>query len=188
MVSLGHNELNSRAHWSLGAMVVSFKSVSFQRVLRITFKASQIAKFIGPTWAHLGPVGLDGPHVGPKSLAIRGFFWNCCQVNSFDYQSTFVHVLAWCYQSTSHYLCQYRPRSISPHSVTGPRWVNNRLLLHNITDYYIVDCFRTAILVSVGHLPSSILVQATKISCSALMWPLTSPDCQKAIVVTSYER
>ena len=31
----------------------------------------QIAKFVGPTWGHLGPVG-PRPHVGPMNLAIWG--------------------------------------------------------------------------------------------------------------------
>ena len=29
------------------------------------------SQFMGPTWAHLGPVGPDGPHIGPMNLAIR---------------------------------------------------------------------------------------------------------------------
>ena len=32
--------------------------------------------------------------------------------------------MAWCRQSTSHYLSQCRPRSLSPYGVTRPQWVN----------------------------------------------------------------
>ena len=41
-----------------------------------------------------------------------------------DDQSTLVQVLAWCRQATSHYLNQCWPRSVSPHGVTRPQWVN----------------------------------------------------------------
>ena len=42
-----------------------------------------------------------------------------------DDQSTLVEVMAWCPQTTSHYLSQCRPRSLSPYGVTRPEWVNN---------------------------------------------------------------
>ena len=35
--------------------------------------------------------------------------------------------MAWCRQATSHYLSQYWPRSMSPYSVTRPRWVKWQL-------------------------------------------------------------
>ena len=38
-----------------------------------------------------------------------------------DDTSTLVQVMAWCRQTTSHYLSQYWPRSISLHVVTRPR-------------------------------------------------------------------
>ena len=41
-----------------------------------------------------------------------------------DDQSTLVQVMAWCRQSTSHYLSQCWPRSPSPYSVTRPQWVD----------------------------------------------------------------
>ena len=40
-------------------------------------------------------------------------------------QSTLVQVMAWCHQETSHYLKQCWPRSLTPHGVTRPQWVNN---------------------------------------------------------------
>ena len=39
-------------------------------------------------------------------------------------KSTLVQVMAWCHQSTSHYLSQCWPRSLSPYGVTRPQWVN----------------------------------------------------------------
>ena len=41
-----------------------------------------------------------------------------------DGRSTLVLVMAWCHQATSHYLSQCWPRSMSPHGVSGPQWVN----------------------------------------------------------------
>ena len=40
-----------------------------------------------------------------------------------DDKSTFVQVMAWCRQATSHYLSQCWPRSMSPYGVTRPQWV-----------------------------------------------------------------
>ena len=31
--------------------------------------------------------------------------------------------MAWCHQATSHYLSQCWPRSLSPHDITRPQWV-----------------------------------------------------------------
>ena len=40
-----------------------------------------------------------------------------------DDKSTWVQVMAWCRQATSHYLSQCWPRSLSPYSVSRPQWV-----------------------------------------------------------------
>ena len=40
-----------------------------------------------------------------------------------DDKSTLVEVMAWCHQTTSHYLSQCWPRSLSPCGVTRPQWV-----------------------------------------------------------------
>ena len=45
-----------------------------------------------------------------------------------DDQSTLVQVMAWCRQTTSHYLSQCWPRSLSPYDVTRPQWVNPHCL------------------------------------------------------------
>ena len=42
-----------------------------------------------------------------------------------DDQSTFVQVMTWCHQATSHYLSQCWPRSLSPYGVTRPQWAND---------------------------------------------------------------
>ena len=38
-------------------------------------------------------------------------------------KTTWVEVMAWCRQASSHYLSQCRTNSISPYGVTRPRWV-----------------------------------------------------------------
>ena len=42
-----------------------------------------------------------------------------------DDKSTLVQVMAWCCQATNHYLSQCWPRSMSPHGITRPQWVNS---------------------------------------------------------------
>ena len=66
-------------------------------------------------------------------IRIRKFMSTSCETalkwmsqNNFDDKSTLVQVIAWCCQATSHYLSQCWPRSISPHDVTRPQWVNLR--------------------------------------------------------------
>ena len=41
-----------------------------------------------------------------------------------DDKSALVQVMAWCRQTTCHYLSQCWPRSMSPNGVTRPQWVN----------------------------------------------------------------
>ena len=38
-------------------------------------------------------------------------------------KSTLVQVMDWCRQTTSHYLCECDPMSMSPYAVTRPQWV-----------------------------------------------------------------
>ena len=62
-----------------------------------------------------------------------------------DDKSTLVQVMAWCHQSTSHYLSQCWPRSMSPYGVTRPQWVNSQfcgfkicgILKQDILQYWI---------------------------------------------------
>ena len=44
--------------------------------------------------------------------------------NLTNWKSTFVQVMDWCHQATSHYLSQCWPRSMLPYSVTKPQCVN----------------------------------------------------------------
>ena len=44
-------------------------------------------------------------------------------LNLTDDQSTFVQVMAWCCQATSHYPSQCWPKCLSPYGVTRPQWV-----------------------------------------------------------------
>ena len=41
-----------------------------------------------------------------------------------DDKSILVQVMAWCHQSTSHYLSQCWFRSLSPYGITRPQWVD----------------------------------------------------------------
>ena len=50
-----------------------------------------------------------------------------------DDQSTLVQVMAWCCQTTSHYLNQCWPRFLSPYGVTRPQWVNQKAHSISIT-------------------------------------------------------
>ena len=43
-----------------------------------------------------------------------------------DDKSTLVQVMAWCRQTTSHYLSQCWPRALWPYGVTRPQWVNDK--------------------------------------------------------------
>ena len=89
----------------------------------------------------------NAPHYWFNSLAPGKFEWNfrhvifnhllvmdgkgiSCEIallsmsrNFTDDQSTLVQVMAWCRQSTSHYLSQCRPRSLSPYGVIRPQSV-----------------------------------------------------------------
>ena len=47
------------------------------------------------------------------------FYWNLLV------SKTLLQVMTWCRRATSHYLIQYWPRSMSPHGVTRPQWVNS---------------------------------------------------------------
>ena len=50
-----------------------------------------------------------------------------------DDKLTFVQAMAWCRQATIHYVSQFWPKSLSPHSVTRPQWVNLFPLSHQAT-------------------------------------------------------
>ena len=42
-------------------------------------------------------------------------------------KSTLFQVMAWCPQTTSHYLCQCWPRSMSPYDVNRTQWVKQEI-------------------------------------------------------------
>ena len=56
-------------------------------------------------------------------------------------KSTLVQVMAWCCQTTSHYLSQCWPRFMSPCSVTRPQWVKMNFVERKCFcfDYYVAD-------------------------------------------------
>ena len=49
----------------------SIQTKTWQIYQSILIMPTQKAKFVGPTWAHMGPVGPRWAHVGPMNLAIR---------------------------------------------------------------------------------------------------------------------
>ena len=65
-------------------------------------------------------------------VVIDGWFISCkialrwLSLELTDDKSTLVQVMAWCRQATSHYLSQCWPRSMSPHGVNRPQWVEVR--------------------------------------------------------------
>ena len=66
-----------------------------------------------------------------KILVIDGWGISCeialiwMSLDFTDDQSTLVQVMAWCRQTTNHYLSQCWPRSVSPYDVTRPQLVNH---------------------------------------------------------------
>ena len=51
-----------------------------------------------------------------------------------DDKSTLIQVMAWCRQTTSHYLSQCWPSPMSPYSVTRPQWIK----WHSLNDIQFV--------------------------------------------------
>ena len=47
-----------------------------------------------------------------------------------DDKSTFVQVMAWCRQATSHYMSQCWLSSLSPYGVARPQWVNQAIWIY----------------------------------------------------------
>ena len=58
-----------------------------------------------------------------------------------DDESTFVQVMAWCREVTSHYLSQCWPRSVSPYGVTRPQWVQWLIAWWHQTIDYLNQCW-----------------------------------------------
>ena len=59
-----------------------------------------------------------------------------------DDKSTLVQVMAWCCQTTSHYLSQCWPRFMSPYGVTRPQWVNDRAVQATVTNQWHFEIVR----------------------------------------------
>ena len=65
----------------------------------------------------------------PDCLMVDGWSISCetalilMSQDFIDDQSTWVQIMAWCRQATSHYLSQCWPRSLSPYGVISPQWV-----------------------------------------------------------------
>ena len=61
-----------------------------------------------------------------KISSIIAFKWTVQDPT--DHESTLAQVITWCCQATTHYLSQCWPRSMSPHDISRPQWVNSLLL------------------------------------------------------------
>ena len=117
-----------------------------------------------------------------------------------DDKSTWVQVMAWCRQATSHYLSQYWPRSMSSSGVTRPQWFNpqstlaistttKQLVFYNAFTHILQGCFMGtgAIIwlpqclwrnpVEYGHLNIKITIARnsdiwyTVVECMVVLWP-----------------
>ena len=79
----------------------------------------------------LAPRGFDYnlKLVNFKLIAMINFLSIFCEIAIWmpqhltNHYSTLVQVMAWCCQTTSHYLSQCWPRFLSPYDVTRPQWV-----------------------------------------------------------------
>ena len=93
---------------------------------------------LAPEWC-----GSNFKSVISKHMLRIKFMSTSCQIdlrwipqNTFDDKSTLIQVMkkkiimAWWRQTTSHYLSQYWPKSLSPYGVTGPQWVI--FIIHHI--------------------------------------------------------
>ena len=80
-----------------------------------------------------------------------------------DDKSTLVQVMAWCFQSPSHYLSQCWPRSLSPYGVTRPQWVKTAFTV----------MFMTLIIIQITCLPSNnMFVMYAAMTCPASTTPI----------------
>ena len=62
----------------------------------------------------------------------------------FSDKSTSVQVMAWCRQATSHYLNQCWLRSMIPHGVTRPQWVNLAKTAHSSNPYDKLSVYKSS--------------------------------------------
>ena len=52
-----------------------------------------------------------------------------------DDNSTLFQAMPWCPLATNHYLVQCCPRSVLPHGITGPQWVNKYIVMSRMIIY-----------------------------------------------------
>ena len=71
--------------------------------------------------------------------------------NPFRDKSTLVQVMAWCRQATSHYLDQCWLRSMTPHVVTRPQWVNTASPRNSILCLAIYSIYKMCHVISLEN-------------------------------------
>ena len=59
---------------------------------------------------------------------------DCHWTSLSDEKWTFIQVMAWCHQATSHYLSQCWPRSVLPNAITRPQRVKSRSMVCHSRD------------------------------------------------------
>ena len=65
-------------------------------------------------------------------------------------KSTFVQVMAWCRQATSHYLSQCWPSSMSPYGVARPQWDQEPVCILNSVQCSMA-LVRTSVIIGAGN-------------------------------------
>ena len=84
-----------------------------------------------------------------------------------DGKSTLVQVMAWCLQTTSHYLSQCWPRSLLPYGVTRPQWI----------DIFCVEMFSISGFPSVAHYCCFVKLMHTTYAKQFWGWARSAPFC-----------
>ena len=107
--------------WSM-AEVSLVKLPSYECHWTILWPSSQSPYGVNrPQWVKteiFNLVLLIGILTSSNDNALRWMPWDLTDDNS-----TWVQVMAWCRQATSHYLSQCWPSSMSPYGITRPQWV-----------------------------------------------------------------
>ena len=81
-------------------------------------------------------------------------------------KSTWDQVMAWCRQSTSHYLSQWWPRSLLPYGVTHPQWVKAYI------DGLVQDCSNSSAL-AIG------ITAVLRLAINMLLWNMVGSTTKR---------
>ena len=102
-----------------------------------------------PSWGEFTGWPVNSPHKGPVTRKMLPFHdvimklvWDGCHSTALVKKSTLAELIAWCSQTTSHYLSQCWPRSMSSYGATRPQCVNTLRPEYDGRHFadYIVKC------------------------------------------------